>query len=764
MLPNKGMCHSDDGAVRIIGRSRWYASFVLLTCASLVLFFGGASGCRFGGSSDPSSEEGEPFGEEPGVIEGLEIASHLSLVEAEEGTGLSSLLLKSALTGDTSTPFYTDPREVHVYDRSMEPLRTINEILCMIDQTHYAEMVNRGPYIALVDTSFCSNDKSSEVGSPSVGASTKDFETWVVSSVRAGSDTEHVVSVWIENQGGDYDDPKRIEARLTIAEAKSDEHPFGVFHLDFVMKEPWWGTTVGRGYLESIARSSGEAEFQFSMEEMDRSTERRGAAHAVINAGGNSGYATVSHNFEDHDGKSGTFQIAYNENHYRALEIPSGVERCLSRKHFENFVYRYGLYDSNGWNVEPENPGFGIRYGDDMCGFAGYYGIWLPEEFDLTSGLTVRRSNKGGSIATYTTVVVPGKLIRHTKEAVTLGEIRNVSLNYWDNDIVYRVVWDGTNLVKKATQSCTPDSPCTWTEIPEAPLSLEVGMWVNFWRESSGNLFFQMPEGGLSDQTTITFDRNEIVTSGANEFLGGPVTLYCAHQCLKPELTEAQINWEGDSPYLDDVEEPSSVYLYTIDPADMTLRYGGNAVKVEEGVTTAEGPHQWGIQSGPMVLSPDGIENPWDFWNEPVNYTWETGTNDWNKFSGLIDADGQAVVFDPPLRLDYKHTDGIRYTLEYNGRGELHGIPWLPEEGTDHWYPTVTVADGTAVTSEDGTTYYIRSLEMEQRMREVNAGNCTGLEGEALGSPDDDYTNPAIGPKPVVEADPAVIGGELMIP
>lgn len=741
-------------------RSAWLVGLIFLTCASSMLFFGGANGCRLGGSSsvsstNPSEGDDSSPGEE-GEIEGLEIASQISLVEAQGGA--------AALTSDISTPYYTDPLEVHVYDPSMEPLRIVNEILCMIGQTHYAEMVNQGPYIALVNNSLCSNDRSSETGNPSSGANAEDLETWIVDSTRASADAEQIVSFWIDEEEGEFDDPMTIEARLTITEAKSDQHPFGIFHIDFAMKDPDTRVTWGQGYLESLARDDGRAEFQFGMQEAGNSWDRGESVHAVMNADGSSGFATLSHNCDGSEGESGTFEIAYDENHYQAVRTTTGEERCLSRRDYDNFVFRYGVYDDNGARVELENPGFGIKYGNNVYGFAGYYGLWLPKEFDLVSGLTVRRSNNDGNQATYTTVVVPGKLARHTREEISLREVRDAPLSYWENETVYRVVWDGTSLVKTAIQSCPVDNPCTWTDITETPLALEPGMWAGFWRDGTGSLFLRIPENGLSDQTTLTLDRNTILTAEADEFASGPLTLYCAHQCLKPAITEAMMNWDDASPYWDGVMDPSEAYAYTINPADMALRYNGDPIEVEEGVSVSEGPYRWGIQSGPLVLSTAGIEDVWDFWDQPVHYTWETGTNPWNRYTGLIDSDGRAVVFDPPLRLDYKHPNGLRYTLEHNGFGELSGIPWQKEEGTNRWYPTVTVVDGTTVTSEDGTPYYIRSLEMEQRMREVDSAFCNGLEGESLSLPDGDFSDPAIGPKPIVAADPAVIGGKLMIP
>ena len=129
---------------------------------------------------------------------------------------------------------------------------------------------------------------------------------------------------------------------------------------------------------------------------------------------------------------------------------------------------------------------------------------------------------------------------------------------------------------------------------------------------------------------------------------------------------------------------------------------------------------------------------------------------------GLLDKDGKAVTFSPPTRLNYTHTDGIFYGLEYAGFGELQGIPWTQVEGTDRWYPQLTIDDGSKVTDDGGTAYYVRALEMEQRMTENDDSSlCADLDFQILKTPAEEYIDPEIGSMPEVTADPAVVGGEL---
>jgi hypothetical protein len=135
----------------------------------------------------------------------------------------------------------------------------------------------------------------------------------------------------------------------------------------------------------------------------------------------------------------------------------------------------------------------------------------------------------------------------------------------------------------------------------------------------------------------------------------------------------------------------------------------------------------------------------------------------WNKYTGLVDADGAMVVFDPPISLNYVHLEnGIKYHLEYSGFGELQGIPWMQIEGTDRWYPEITIPDGSEAITDDGlnTPYYVKGLEAEQKMSEVDEANCSTLEFGDLATPDQDFVDPDIGDMPT-DVDVLVIKGEI---
>jgi len=190
--------------------------------------------------------------------------------------------------------------------------------------------------------------------------------------------------------------------------------------------------------------------------------------------------------------------------------------------------------------------------------------------------------------------------------------------------------------------------------------------------------------------------------------------------------------------------------------------------------------HDWGINTGEMLSAPlANPANPWEVFEAPLSYRWETGPNAWNRMATLEDTAGDVAVFDRPLQIPYTHStasdangdathDGKKFVLEYAGPGELHGFPWERDEDAERWYSAVTLKDGTPLT--DGTnSFVVRGLEKEQRMQ-ADPGGCGTLNIASL------FNDPALqlptasdigtvsftlADKPVVTDAPAVIEGEI---
>jgi hypothetical protein len=238
----------------------------------------------------------------------------------------------------------------------------------------------------------------------------------------------------------------------------------------------------------------------------------------------------------------------------------------------------------------------------------------------------------------------------------------------------------------------------------------------------------------------------------------------------------------------------------------MLLTDGGNAVVS----STTSSFNQWGYMSGALVdpntpnlttlldcnwdMDNDAATNPqacgWKAWSAfDVFYTWETGPNNWNHFTAVKDSGGRFVKFDPPLHVEYTHSqtnsalrdfkyNGTKFNLEYAGFGELHGIPGKcvdMDTGLDidcaqggqgrpvRWVPEFFISAASEVTAQvnnSTVTYVVKPLEMEQRM--IQSAGCAGagLVTQSFALPlISEWTDPAVGAEPTITAPPAVIGG-----
>jgi len=99
-------------------------------------------------------------------------------VDAQETTSAAKLkalkmkapVLKAVSDLPSGSDYNTDESFVYVEERSAESFDIINEILCMMAQSGYDSMLNKGNYRAQIDVTQCSNSKDS---ASSAGASSQ---------------------------------------------------------------------------------------------------------------------------------------------------------------------------------------------------------------------------------------------------------------------------------------------------------------------------------------------------------------------------------------------------------------------------------------------------------------------------------------------------------------------------------------------------------------------------------------------------------------
>ncbi|KAF0219244.1 MAG: hypothetical protein FD174_2330 [Geobacteraceae bacterium] len=386
---------------------------------------------------------------------------------------------------------------------------------------------------------------------------------------------------------------------------------------------------------------------------------------------------------------------------------------------------------------------------------------------------------------------------------------------------MFRVIWTGTKLQKVAWATQGFGAP-QWNDMtkdangnaltPEYidTTRLQFGE-LNFWSQALGGqvrIKLANCEPNNTDPTktsceaptsatTVVFYTEDIIYPG-DAILAK--TLTCFDNCPSAATSAGMsYNSNGQPTTKDQSFTPGFAgYTYTMNEDQMVLMDGANPVKL----TVAGQANNWGFNSGPLFenttatqallvcdwTGPQGETQVcgWKAWSLPVFYTWETGPNDWSKLATVKKADNTYVTFDPPVKVEYTHTqtntsakdykyNGVKFFLDYNGFGQLHGIPGkcfdtatnqetLDCSGENKRYvPEFSIPSGSTVT-KGSTTYYVKALDIEQRMTKKDPSVCTAASVAAptttitLPNVATDAVDPAIGAEPTA-AEVKVIGG-----
>src|SRR5262249_2562755 len=70
----------------------------------------------------------------------------------------------------SNSPYATDPQNLYVQDATAQGIGSLNMVLCVIGSMDAGDMVNAGPYVALVDMNKCQTDKGGSNSAASAGA------------------------------------------------------------------------------------------------------------------------------------------------------------------------------------------------------------------------------------------------------------------------------------------------------------------------------------------------------------------------------------------------------------------------------------------------------------------------------------------------------------------------------------------------------------------------------------------------------------------
>lgn len=687
-------------------------------------------------------------------LDGLEIGEQVSLMMADTSasSNLSSLLQRVDASG---TDYENDQTHTYVYDESINVFDFVNEIICYLDQTNYAGrgVVNAGPSQVFVDEGACNReaDRSSEATNQSAGRNWQDFVLWTVDSTRADERSPQVVKIWVPNEemGGE------IRGKITITTAASVSNPFGEFEMYF-SAEGMEGFIVISTTAGSLLEIQTKFEkFQTKFEKFD-SDEWNQEAYGVIHYGYDSfGRTRMQSTTIRNNDSPGVTTTVTTESTYDELgrvsksDDEESEETCKDRKNFKTYARDYHLYDSDFTRVEL-NAGMPIHVpgaGEHGFGWASYYGIWLPEDIELSNGMKITDDEETKE---YTLFAAPGRLIRKTRQTLPLSDFIGEQFNTWKTDQTLRVELaegegDEILIMQVGVEACNRDG-CELTDTEPTELTFNSYDGVGLWKDGFGFINVVASENGtFSGEQDVSTYEEEFVLPNDSLFDDGQVTFKCYYDCL-----EAPLDLSDGTPFFPfDGESGDPIpYYYTLSPDDFTLKYDGTNVAIELGSTELEETvYYWGVRSSSMVLSSTAVFF-WETWAEDVTYEWETGPNSWNHTTLLLDTEGNPITFDRPLSCSYTHDTYGTYRLDYGGPGHLWGIPFAhsEEENSERWVPLFTV-EGEVIC--DGDTYYAKPMVLEQVMQEADRSVCRDLSlDDDLGEMTASFKDPGIGDNP----------------
>jgi hypothetical protein len=196
----------------------------------------------------------------------------------------------------------------------------------------------------------------------------------------------------------------------------------------------------------------------------------------------------------------------------------------------------------------------------------------------------------------------------------------------------------------------------------------------------------------------------------------------------------------------------------TYDTANYMLKNGSTNLVVpsKASLDLTNSRFGWGVHIGGLVGATNGSSSGVDTY-----YTWQMGTDSWNKYTSIKDAAGTLVVFDQPIRMTYKHLptndrnygsasrntskDNMLYQIEYDGTNL--SIPWAYDVAIDDWAPEINLKDGAILT--DGTTeYVVKASEVSLTMKELSTGGSGLTVDETTADPTITFNAGAISAMP----------------
>lgn len=733
----------------------------------------------------------------------------------------SILLCQPALAAPSTGAYITDPQHEWVQDQTMENISMVNMILCFMSNLRADAKVNAGNYLAIVDKQLCESDnRGGSENSGNAGASAQvSYAKAIVNSTRDSNSAPMLMKAWIRPSDEDL-----IYTYTSTSAASTSTSPNGEFTMSFcgvdsTSTSPLTADCTFKGTLTS---SGSTITFYQSMTQPGMPAMSNKLS--LTQSGTDSGSGRVR------QGTDSTAQMdlvfAYNQTHFkRARTTDSTINACFAREgdNAGKSTWSYGVYNDDGSRLVLSQPGFPVTYTDSNqfihYGYAGFYGLFLPSDVlsTLSTGATLTNQSTN-----YTLTKVGGKLTKLTKGETSLGAVKGQPLRTQISSGEAELSWNGSTLEKIRTFSGMTSTPCTSScTVTAASLrSSNFFMLMGFSESAGGEVAIIVPQTGeFGDATPVYVRTRENVTPSAMTSL----SLKCISRCLKGGLSSSDFSGSG-SPFLTGdtannfgtpiIKTAAITYSVVSASSGMLQQDSSNvdASSISQSALQTAG-HQWGVQTDRLIDANDqtsyqqasctstGSQDnsgthlcPWLMDQATTVYQWETGPNAWNQYLGLTASNGTPVTFTPPtifpFTISATNTNvpssspliGSQLTLQYNGFGDLQGIPGVcvnPRTNQDvpcgetqseggqsvatRYVPKFSITDGAAISASSSTaSKFVKYLEREVRFLKVTDSNCSNLTLDTTRTLPDSFTDPrsSTGAEPTLSTTiPAVIHG-----
>jgi hypothetical protein len=253
---------------------------------------------------------------------------------------------------------------------ALNPLNSINEIICFTQHLRPELMVNKGNYSALIDSKICSTSNSSGQNT------TNDYV--IANVVRESNTSPQIMNLWI---------PKvNVKARMEVTKEASVANPFGQFNITWKT----FGNPELKGEIKTVSVDGGKIGLTLFI---DIGGEAKNAVTIVKNPDSSEGIALtqIVAKVEDQSFAK-TYALAWSNNLVKAQkhdeEVSSftsfndndDVKTCQDISKPIKSVWSYGVYKNTDGSLLDIQTGFpfeGNKDGKIIYGYLGYWGIWI---------------------------------------------------------------------------------------------------------------------------------------------------------------------------------------------------------------------------------------------------------------------------------------------------------------------------------------------------------------------------------------------------